>query len=392
MNKYFSITDTIYDITEKYPETIDFLVTHGFDNLKNNIMRKTIGKTISLETALKSKNLNTEIFELKLVDLLEGKEIFKEKKHLDNAITISGILPCPTRLQYLESVEHFLESNYLDVNLNLQAASMGLDFLKNDFHNNKLSDVYLSAGFSLFFENQFMNEENKSLFNTPLDINFNSDFQNDRLDLQDPKNNYHIINIVPAIFVVNLSLLGDRKMPKSWADLLTPEFENTIALPTNDLDLFNSIILYIYKEYGEDGVKSLGRGLVSNMHPSEMVKAKKTEQMPIINIMPYFFASMVENNKNLEPVWPEDGAIISPIFLMVKYSSRDQSKQLVDFIISKESSEILSANGKFPSTHIDINNDLSNKKLNWIGWDYIYNNDIGKLMIETEDIFFSAKL
>ncbi|NLJ98718.1 MAG: DUF1858 domain-containing protein, partial [Tissierellia bacterium] len=30
MNNYFNIEDTIYDITERYPETIDVFVSNGF--------------------------------------------------------------------------------------------------------------------------------------------------------------------------------------------------------------------------------------------------------------------------------------------------------------------------------------------------------------------------
>lgn len=55
MENYFKLTDTIYDITEKYPEMIALLAANGFEPLKNDAMRKTMGKTISLETALRSK-------------------------------------------------------------------------------------------------------------------------------------------------------------------------------------------------------------------------------------------------------------------------------------------------------------------------------------------------
>ncbi|MDM8534564.1 ABC transporter substrate-binding protein, partial [Clostridiaceae bacterium HSG29] len=38
-------------------------------------------------------------------------------------------------------------------------------------------------------------------------------------------------------------------------------------------DLFNAILLNVYKKYGEDGIKRLGKSLLSSMHPSEMVKS-----------------------------------------------------------------------------------------------------------------------
>ena len=50
---YFDIKDKVYDVTEKYPELIEVLAGAGFENLKNDMMRKSMGKLLSLETALK---------------------------------------------------------------------------------------------------------------------------------------------------------------------------------------------------------------------------------------------------------------------------------------------------------------------------------------------------
>jgi ABC-type Fe3+ transport system substrate-binding protein len=68
-----------------------------------------------------------------------------------------------------------------------------------------------------------------------------------------------MLGVVPAVFLVNKDMLGDRPLPKSWKELLTPEFEKSVSLPISDFDLFNSILININKNYGEEGVKSLGR-------------------------------------------------------------------------------------------------------------------------------------
>ena len=87
-----------------------------------------------------------------------------------------------------------------------------------------------------------------------------------------------MLAVVPAVFLVNTEVLGDRPFPKSWADLLKPEFENSVSLPISDFDLFNAILISIYKNYGEDGVKKLGKTLLQNMHPSQMVKSNKLKR------------------------------------------------------------------------------------------------------------------
>ena len=55
MNDYFKITDSVFDITEKYPEIIPYLAAKGFTPLTNPVMRSLMGKKISLENALLSK-------------------------------------------------------------------------------------------------------------------------------------------------------------------------------------------------------------------------------------------------------------------------------------------------------------------------------------------------
>src|SRR5690606_20894647 len=136
------------------------------------------------------------------------------------------------------------------------------------------------------------------------------------------------------VFLVNKEELKDIEMPKSWKDLFKPEFENRVSLPIGDFDLFNAILLNIYKEYGAKGIKSLKNSLFVGMHPSEMVKSHMKQKKPLVTIMPYFFTKMTRKDGPMEAVWPEDGAIISPIFLLTKKSKKDKLKPFVDFFAS----------------------------------------------------------
>ena len=407
MNKYFSLADKVYDLTEQYPELIDLLAINGFENLRNDMMRKTIGRTISMETALKSKHLDLQVFEQKMVDVIEQNNptlatglAATHKETLDSELSIAGVLPCPIRIQLLDKLDGWLAQNDIKVNYELQAASMGLDWLRDKMAASSdastLSDIYLSAGFSLFFDETVMKKhlDNNVFVDTTGVEHFNHIFDNEDICLKDPKGQYTIIGVVPAIFMVNTELLGNRPFPKSWKDLLEPEFEDTVALPMRDLDLFNAVLLGLYQKYGEESVAKLGRSLLTSMHPAQMVKSggrKQQNTEPIVTVMPYFFTHMAKEGGAMRAVWPEDGAIISPIFLVTKAASKEKTQPLVDFLFSKEMGGVLSANGKFPSTHPDVENDLSKEQtFMWLGWDFIYNNDIGKLLKETERMFYDA--
>jgi ABC-type Fe3+ transport system substrate-binding protein len=409
MNKYFDIKDKIFDITEKYPETIDIFVSNGFDQLKNEKMRKLMGETISMKMACMTKRVNVELFEKKLVEAIEQHRISVDdalavpKKHIGGDIKIEGLLPCPVRIPLLEGFNKWMEENKdsfdFKVDYELKSANMGVDWIKERIESDNadsLADLFISAGFDLFFDKNLMGKfKSRGIFedNSGLE-KYNKDFDNENIDLKDPQKQYSIIGVVPAVFMVNTEELKGREMPKSWADLLKPEFEDSVSLPMRDFDLFNAILLNIYKNYGEEGVASLGRSLLRSMHPAEMLKAhtkKVSSGIPTVTIMPYFFTKMVKQDSPLKPIWPKDGAVISPIFLLAKKESKKLTKPFVDFFFSKEVGEILSSNGHFPSTHPEVYNGLSeDKKFMWIGWGYINNNDIGNLIKKCEKLFHDA--
>lgn len=409
MNKYFDTKDKVFNITENYPETIDIFVANGFEQLANEKMRKIMGKTISLEMACLSKKVNVELFEQRLVEAIEQTRISEDdalaapKRVEGGDIKIEGLLPCPVRIPLLEGFNKWMDEkkdNFdFKVDYELKSANMGVDWIKERIESDNpdsLADLFISAGFDLFFDKNLMGKfKARGVFEDITGLEkLNKDFDNEVIDLKDPQRQYSIIGVVPAVFMVNTEELKGREMPKSWADILKPEFEDSVSLPMRDFDLFNAILLNTYKNYGEDGVTSLGKSLLRSMHPAEMLKAhtkKESSGIPTVTIMPYFFTKMVRQDSPLKPVWPEDGAVISPIFLLAKKENKEQTKPFVDFFFSKDVGELLSTNGHFPSTNPEVDNGLTDgMKFMWLGWDYINSNDIGELIKKCEKLFHDA--
>lgn len=397
-------SDTLYKITKDYPETIDVFVAEGFTQMESKSQRETFGKKLTLEMALKLRKIGLESFIEKLEDIVEQSrdgvdETLKEVEFDESAdIKIQGILPCPVRIPLLESWTEWMNANGDDlgfsVTYDLKAASMGVGWLEDSLRSADdeeiLSDLFLSAGFDLFFDEELMGKfKAKGTFSDMSGItNYNRDFHSANIELKDPKKEYAIIGVVPAVFLVNEAELGDIKRPESWEDLLRDEFEGRVSLPIGDFDLFNAILLNIYKNYGEEGVRKLGKSLLKSMHPSQMVKSHRESVKPLVTIMPYFFTKMVHEGGPMSAVWPSDGAIISPIFLLSKASKSDKLKPIVDFFASKDVGEILSHNGRFPSVHPEVDNlTAKDKAYMWLGWDYIEQNNIGALIKKCETYF-----
>lgn len=398
MAKYFEATDRIETILNKYPESIEFFASKGFENLKLEDGRKLLGR-LNLDIVLKTKNISIDGFSQMLDDFIElsrnSADITLNKKtKRTKGVKVVGLLPCPVRVPLLEQFDAFVENSEYDIEYDLKAASHGLEWLKGvvreETDYNKLADVYLSAGFDLFFDENLMGKFKKA--NVFKDGVKYSKYNHEFKDLRDPSGDYSILAVVPAVFLVNSKELNGREIPKTWGDLLKPEFEKSVSLPVSDFDLFNAILLNIYQMYGEDGVKKLGKSLIQNLHPAQMVKSDRMEiNRPTVTIMPYFFTRMTKEGGTMIPVWPEDGAIISPVFMLTKREKIEQIQDMIDFLASKEVGEILSHKGFFPSVNPEVvNGTPQGKKYKWLGWDYIYNNNLQEQISYCEDLFNKA--
>ncbi len=402
--KYFDENSTLLEIVEKYPETVDVFTSNGFSQMNNVEQRQKFAKSISLKMALMLKQIDLETFSNLLIEAIEQKNnnidatLATNVKSTDTeALDIVGLLPCPVRIPLLEQFNNFVNDftakTGVGVNHELKAASMGLDWVEKNIVGisdaKELPDLFISAGFDMFFDEEMIGKfKRNGVFEDTTKLpKFNPFFA--ELKLKDPQKHYAMIGVVPAVFLINQTELGDRPVPKTWADIMKPEFEKRVSLPVGDFDLFNGILLNIHKKYGDEGVKKLGRSLLESMHPSQMVKSdRKKTNKPIITIMPYFFTKMVKDGGPMIAVWPEDGAIVSPIFMLSKKEKIEKLQPVIDFFASKKVGEILSHSGLFPSVHPEVDNRIPKEnKFMWLGWDYIYQNDISKLIKHCETLF-----
>lgn len=395
--------DKLYNILNGNDKLLQFFINNGFDQLRDKKMLLTMGKIVSLNMAIKVKGINKEAFEEKLklflndgqikADKTLSEESFQDDKE-NKDIVIKGIVPCPLRLPLIDSFDKFVEDenkNGLKIGYDLRSASLGVSWLEDEFSNdiNNVSDVFLSAGFDLFFNRECIEkftEKNEYYINME---NINKDFEDEKNLFKDPKNIYNIVAVVPCVFLVNYNNLSGKKSPLSWEELLfSGQYTDSVALPLNDLDMFNAVVINIYSKWGIDGIKALAKVYKKSLHPSEMVKKKGDDKYnPIINITPLFFTQMVSRTSALKVVWPKDGAIVSPIFLIAKKNKKGV-KKIIDFFTSVEVGEILSSNGKFPTTISGVSNNLDkDSKFLFCGFDFIYNNDIGKLFKSLEKLF-----
>lgn len=370
---------SIYKISQAHPQAATLLSNWGLRSMIESPQFAILGQNITLEQVARIKGLDLKA----ILDCLEP--IFGETEPQEK-VRISGLLPCPVRLPLQEAFDGFLANAGIAVESDLQAASLGTDHLVEMIQRaeteDDLPDILISAGFDLFFDPAFQEkwlESGVYRFQPPFN-SWNSDFTT--TGLPDPKGQYGMISAVPAVFMVNKEVLGDLAPPRSWEELLSGSYKGMVSLPIEDFDLFNAILIHLEQRFGEDGIHRLKESLFDAMHPAQMVKSaeKRREARPGITVLPWFFTRTVREGSPLQAVWPAEGAIVSPIFILAKQGDA-RIKACADFLSSPEVGTILAHKGLFPSSHPDVENHIPDgQSFWWVGWDTIRKSNIANTL------------
>ncbi len=401
-----SSDSTIFEVTEKYPATIRVLVESGFPKMGDPAKRRAQGKSLTISAAATLRKLDLDQLLAKLtnaaleeqqqedVTLAKTEEI---RLLPPGDIRVSGLLPCPVRLPILEAVRELAQKMAQEkdqtLGWSLAAASVGAglnDQIAQVQDESELPEIFISAGFESFFDHKnFRRFKDANLFTDVAPPGQNACFGD--LQLRDPEGHFTLLGVVPAIFLLNRSLLEEGEPePRTWADVLHPRFTGRIALPVGDFDLFNGLLLHVHRHFGEDGLRALSRNMLVALHPSQTVGrfAGKQIKPPTISIIPYFFSRMTLKSEVITTVWPEDGAVISPIFMLVKRSALPRAQEVADLFLSRKVGEVLAHKGLFPVLNPEVDNKLPpGSTFSWMGWDYMREHDLGRLIPEINRIF-----
>ena len=192
---YISKSMSIKSIVEKYPETIPVFANIGFKGLDNPaVLQKLEEQGITLEKAMMIKKEDVDAFIPMLQHAIASVE--REDEGVKEA-SLMGLLPCPVRIPLLEGFEKYLADNKdIKVKYELKAAYSGLGWIKDEVIDkndiDKLADMFISAGFDLFFDKDLMGKfKEQGIFKDMTGIEkYNSDFDNENIHLKDQHGDY----------------------------------------------------------------------------------------------------------------------------------------------------------------------------------------------------------
>lgn len=174
-------------------------------------------------------------------------------------------------------------------------------------------------------------------------------------DLKDPQGRWFTVHYGAIAFIVNTDALGNTPVPKSWADLLKPEYKGKIGFldPTSaavgysvavaanlamggTLDNWDPGFAY-FKKLEAQGVQ----------HPKQTATAQVIKgEIPILIDADFNgYRPKIKDGAPLQVVIPAEGSLKIPYVIgLVKNAPHpDAAKKLLDFVLSDEGQKIWAA-------------------------------------------------
>ncbi|BBO86462.1 hypothetical protein DSCO28_70280 [Desulfosarcina ovata subsp. sediminis] len=385
-------------LIEAYPQTRPVFAAHGLGKLVDEENLPVIGPFLTLETALLTHDIAPANF-LKLLDDCRREEtVLDAPSQLDADTTdpthFLALMTCGLKVPFARALASFINDlqhqdgekvNYSVVS-NLNHEHSYYPYVNHVKTVADLPDIIVSADFNAFFYHNFykrfiepghfidvMAQEPNRLFADA--------------GISDPGHEYTILCVNPLVIVADLEKVGDRPLPKRWADLLDPMWRRDITLRGNENFFCHAVLLPFFKEHGSAGIKALARNVYAGRHPAQMVKAAGSGRSAALYVMPDFFAHKIPAGKSVQRIWPEDGALASPVTLLVKKARAAALKPITDYLTGEELARVF-VDALFPSPHPAAQNRIpTNAGLKWIGWDYIRANDLEAVNAAIDEVF-----
>jgi ABC-type Fe3+ transport system substrate-binding protein len=311
----------------------------------------------------------------------------------DKNLHLLALLPCGLRNAFKEAfIQAFPE--YTDDDNNEIMIEGNLNYEKNFYKyidsltsTDELPDIFISSDFNSlyhkYFMDNFLDEAHFDKCMAMLHPMYT------RAAYPHPGGVIGMITANLLVMMVDENKFEPGRLPRTWKDLLDPLFGKRLVL-RGDSDFFCNAVFYpFYKQFGEKAITQLAANTLTGMHPSEMVKAINTGHTgeAAVFVMPYSFAVKTRGSENFRLVWPEDGAIVSPVQMLVKKGAYEKYKEEIDFITGSTMGEALEQLG-FPSANIQTGKSYPGEQLNWLGWDFIAENDMNMLRKRIQQVFF----
>lgn len=390
----------VADILTHWPATRAVFNAQGMTAMTSEEGLRVLAPFLTLGTALRSRGIDAQSF-LRLLQEASVEEETDEAPglgdyHRQGDLTLLALMPCGIKVPFAKAISAFLADLHkaggspvtyaVEGNLNQELSYYS--YLSTIERLSELPDIIISSDFNSFYHRRFYQR-----FVEPGHFGYVADtlptVAYESAGILDPEQQCAILGVNPLVMVADLQRLENRPLPVSWDDLLDPIWEESVTLRGNKDFFCHAVLLPIYREHGEEGLLRLARNVRDGQHPAQMVKAIDSGQGGALYVMPEFFAHRVKHQDRISIIWPADGALASPVTLMVKKGRVAELQPVLDYLTGKELAKIL-VGARFPTPHRDVPGELQELPLKWPGWDFLRNNDLAAVNAAIDAVFMPA--
>lgn len=391
---------SVKDCLDNYPQTLPVFQSFGFHDFDNPQVREKLGPFLKLRTLLKFKQVDGERFLGRCQAAMDVPSPSTATSAADirgAQPTLLALLPCGLKVSLNNALESFAEQ--------LAHNQTPLAYLAEGNVNHELSyypyidavesveelpDLILSSDINAFYHHRFIER-----FVEPghfISVNGPMAPHMAAIGFADPRGHFTMFCGNALVVVRVKDIRPELPSPARWQDLLDEGYHKSIIMRGQEDFFCSGVLVPFFRLFGSAAIPQLATNVADGLHPAQMVKMidGHADHCPPLFIMPWFFAQKIKAKQRIDILFPEEGAFISPVQLLVKKSKREELAHVIDFLMSRSLHQHCSDNF-FPSPHAEVVSNLpEGKKLFWIGWDFIYRHDLEQVKREIGATFTSA--
>jgi iron(III) transport system substrate-binding protein len=174
-------------------------------------------------------------------------------------------------------------------------------------------------------------------------------------EMKDSEGYYYAGRLINFIIGYNTAV---SKPPKTWSDLLKPEYGNKLGFPSPlRSGAAEAAVKTLADKYGWKYFESFkangGVQIANNSMARDMLS---TGEMRVAALLDYMIREASAKGSPIDYVWPEDGAVFipSPIAIFKASKNPEAAKVFVDYVISQEGQKTMVELGSFIPVRTDV--------------------------------------
>lgn len=363
----------ISEIIQTVPECREFLHPYLSQiNDSSNLEMLAANNNISVSSLISGLERYIKRATQNLCDYQQMRELLIKT----NSVNIAGFVNFLWQEPFINELKNKAEEIGINININIFPKH-----LKKVFQNylavcnnpDDLPEILIGKGFSSFMTSHFVDTFVKpGYYQNPIAENKMSDFFKNK-SFTDSYQSYHPFGVEELVMVYDTSYSDTVSPPKSWEDILKPEYKGRLSqMGKEQQDHFGFIMmLYLHDKLNSEGIKRFAENVKIKQHFTHTIKniGKQNERSSPVNIMHQFASKFIrsEARETVRIIDALDGNPSVCHFFLLKKSASENAIEIANHLYSGQIKTIIEKAG---TTHISTSIPTSdNQNIRWIGWD-----------------------